>query len=85
MQTNFYRTDAPLSDEHRAYFTACHQEHFPGNQLAVMSNVAGDQCLVKCCGDMDMPAGFTLYEVLTLEQARALLATPEWQHPLPGV
>jgi hypothetical protein len=80
MNTLFYRTTTPVSVQHKASFAECHQMHFPRNQLAIIPNVAGTECLIKCCGDMQLPVDFPLLGTLSKEQTDTLLSTVEWKH-----
>lgn len=83
MPTTFYEILTSDLPAHRDHFKACHQMNKPGNELAVIENVAGDKCLVKVncdeasayiCGDCPIIATYDL------DGARALLQTPEWKH-----
>ena len=83
MPTLFYEIRPSLIQAHRAHFLAKHQQNMPGNELAVISNVAGDAVLVKVNCDEPisevLPQGLTPTATYTLEDARTLLQTAEWQ------
>ena len=83
MPTYFIKTTLPLSDADRAVF-AYHHSETTGNQLSVMHNVAGTQCLVKvnCNHAIDevLPPDFVPLEVFTdIDAVRTLLGTADWQ------
>ncbi len=84
IQTLFYRTTFPVSQEYLDAFLTCHQEHFKGNLLSIRKNVENTECIIKCCGEMDIPSGMFVSNTYTLEQVKAVLQTPQWQHSLPG-
>lgn len=83
--TYFIRTTLPLSDAHRAIFADRHREG-TGNQLSVLNNGAGTECLVKVTcdrvtGDI-VPLDLTPIDVIEgVEAARVLLADPLWTAP----
>ncbi len=81
--TLLYRTTLPVSQVYLDAFLVCHQEHFPGNLLAVINNADDTECLIKCCGEMNIPVGLIVTDTYTVEQARDLLTTPEWYKPTP--
>lgn len=85
MPTYFFEIRPQLLTAHRQHFKAKHQTQRPGNELAIFTNVAGDALLVKVnCDepfDQIVPQGLTPHATYNLEQAKALLQTPEWRHP----
>lgn len=87
MPTYFFEIRPQLLTAHRAHLKAKHQTQRPGNELAVIPNVAGDALLVKVNCDEPLteiiPQGLTPHATYDLEQARALLQTVEWKHPDP--
>ena len=86
MPTYYIRTPLPLDDMDRAIFAGHHFEK-TGNQLAVVPNAAGTECLVKVncdCDDPNMilPVDFVPTEIITdIEVARALLNSENWTTP----
>ena len=83
MTTYFIRTALPLDESHRAVFAQHHSEATNGNQLSVMTNGAGTECLVKvnCSHTIEsiMPVGFVSLEIITdIDVARALLHSAGW-------
>ena len=87
MPTLFFEIRPQLLNAHKTHFKAKHQQNLPGNELAIISNVAGDAVLVKvnCDEPLDqiIPQGLTPAAIYTLDEARALLQTAEWRIELP--
>ncbi len=82
MPTYFIRTPLPLDATVRAVFAQHHAEK-TGNQLAVMTNVAGTECLVKVTCDHPvgevLPDGFVPTQVIDdIDEARVLLESAPW-------
>ncbi len=83
MPTYLFEIRPQLLTAHRAHFRTKHREIFPGNELSVMTNVAGNAMLVKVNSDKPLaeiiPNGLAPAAQYTLEEARALLQTPAWR------
>ncbi len=86
MATYFFEIRPQLIQAHRAHFKAKHQVNRPGNELAVIRNVAGDAVLVKVNSDEQigdiLPPGLIPSVIYTAEEARELLKTPEWRREI---
>jgi hypothetical protein len=79
MTTRYYQTAFPLVPEHFSAFEEHHRMRYPGNALAVIPNLAGTECLVKCDDSAVLPHGFMYTAELTHAGALALLETAEWR------
>jgi hypothetical protein len=80
--TYFIRTPLPLDSAAQLHFADRHREG-TGNQLSILNNGAGTECLVKVTSDRVLaevlPDGFTPTDVIEgVEAARVLLADPAW-------
>ena len=86
MYTYFFEIRPNLLDAYKAHFKQKHQVQRPGNELSVIPNVANTSVLVKVNSEETLqeilPNGLTPYATLTLEEARVLLRTSEW-NPFP--
>ena len=82
MPTYFIRANLPIDSGHRIQLAYHHLEK-TGNQLSVINNGAGTECLIKVNCDHAiedvLPAGFVATDVITdIETARALLNSAGW-------
>ena len=82
MQTTYIHTSAPLAIPHLALFAYYHRAA-TSNELSIITNRAGDECLVKLTSNVPiehaLPDGFVplaLYDDLNV--VRELLQTPAW-------
>lgn len=87
MPTYFFEIRPQLLTAHRQHFKDKHNQNRPGNELAVIPNVAEDSYLVKVNCDEPLediiPQGLTPHATYDLDQARVLLQTPEWAREIP--